>query len=83
MKITLYSRAGCHLCEDAWEIIEEAAERVRKAGRAVDVEQVDIDAIPALRLRYGWDVPVVAVDGQEAFRHFVSAEELWKRLSST
>lgn len=83
MKITLYSRAGCHLCEDAWEIIEEAAERARKTGHAVDAEQVDVDSIPALRLRYGLDVPVVAIDGQESFRHFVSAEDLWKRLSST
>lgn len=83
MKITLYSRAGCHLCEDAREILEEGAERARRAGREVEVEEVDIDASPALRLRYAFDVPVVAIDGQEAFRHFVSADELWKRLNHT
>ena len=57
--VTLYTRAGCHLCENAEQVIAQVA-----AGRA-RVELVDIDADPALTDRYTVRVPVVAVDGVE------------------
>ena len=57
--VTLYTRAGCHLCENAEQVIAQVA-----AGRA-HVELVDIDADPALTERYTVRVPVVAVDGVE------------------
>lgn len=58
-RVTLYTRAGCHLCERA----EVAVRRVAR-GRA-EVELVDIDRDPALRDRYTVRVPVVEVDGRE------------------
>jgi glutaredoxin len=57
--VTLYTRAGCHLCETAQQVIAEVA-----TGRA-HVEIVDIDTDPALTDRYTVRVPVVAVDGVE------------------
>lgn len=57
--VTLYTRAGCHLCEAAEQVIRQVA-----AGRA-RIELVDIDADPALTERYTVRVPVVAVDGVE------------------
>lgn len=57
--VTLYTRVGCHLCENAEHVITQVA-----AGRA-RVEVVDIDADPALTGRYTVRVPVVAVDGVE------------------
>jgi glutaredoxin len=57
--VTLYTRAGCHLCEAAAAVIDRVA-----AGRAV-VRHVDIDADPVLTERYTVRVPVVAVDGVE------------------
>ena len=59
MKVTLYTRRGCHLCEDAEHIIRRVAE-----GRA-EVELIDIDADPSITDRYTVRVPVVAVDGVE------------------
>jgi glutaredoxin len=58
-QVTVYSRAGCHLCERAERDVARLAR-----GRA-DVEVVDIDTDPTLIERYTVRVPVVAVDGVE------------------
>jgi glutaredoxin len=58
-KIVLYSRQGCHLCDDAAALL---------AGAGLRFETVDIDADPDLRSRYNECVPVVTVDGRERFR---------------
>ena len=70
MTITLYTRKGCHLCEQARALIAEVA-----AGRAT-VEIIDIDTDQALRDRYTVRVPVVAVDGVEIAEYEVSRDLL-------
>jgi 4a-hydroxytetrahydrobiopterin dehydratase len=62
--VTIYTRAHCSLCEKA-----KAA--IRSSGVAVDLSEVDIDQDSVLRERYTDDVPVIFVDGKEAFRHSV------------
>ena len=66
----LYTRAGCHLCDEARELL------VRHGLRP---ESVDIDADPELRARYDTCVPVVVIDGVERFRGRVN-EVLLRRL---
>ena len=68
LNVTLYTRAGCTLCDKA-----KAA--ILAAGIAVRIDEVDIDADPELRRRYTNDIPVILVEGREAFRHRVSPEE--------
>jgi glutaredoxin len=77
MTITLYTRQGCHLCEQAQAVIAEVA-----AGRAT-VEIVDIDTDEALRDRYTVRVPVVAVDGVEIAEYEVSRDLLLDVLRSS
>lgn len=60
--VTLYTRRDCHLCD-------EAKEAIRKSGVEVATREVDVDTDPDLLRRYGNDVPVILVDGMEAFRH--------------
>lgn len=62
--VTLYTRANCPLCEKA-----KAA--IRASGVEVELSEVDIDQDPALRALYTDDVPVIHVDGKEAFRHSI------------
>ena len=62
--VTLYTRADCPLCDKA-----KAAIVASKA--AVTLTEVDIDADPILHGLYTNDVPVIHVEGQEAFRHRV------------
>ena len=63
LRVTLYTRADCSCCEKAKGVLEP---RRRKYGFAV--EEVDIDADPALAEAYGTSVPVVAIDGKVRFR---------------
>ncbi len=61
-RVVLYSRNTCHLCEVARDVI--LAERARSV---FDFEEVMIDGDQALERDYGLRVPVVVVDGAEAF----------------
>ncbi len=67
MEVTLYTRQDCPLCD-------EAKKALHTAGLAP--HEVDIDLDPDLRRRFTNDVPVIYVDGVEAFRHHVTAEQL-------
>jgi glutaredoxin len=74
-RVTLYGRAGCHLCDDA-----RAAVATARGRRAFALEEVDISLDPRLERRYGERIPVVAIDGEEALELVVEAEELIRRL---
>jgi glutaredoxin len=69
--VVLYGRPGCHLCDDA----RAALLRVR-AERPFVLEEVDIEADPALLRRFLERIPVVCVDGEEVFEYFVDEEAL-------
>jgi glutaredoxin len=63
----MYTRRGCHLCEQAWEQLEQARGR-----NGFALEQVDVDTDPELAARYGLEVPVVTVNGRVRFRGLVN-----------
>jgi glutaredoxin len=58
-EVVLYTRAGCHLCDDAERTLIEHGLRLAK---------VDIDDDPTLRERFDSCVPVVEIDGKIRFR---------------
>lgn len=69
-EVTIYSRQGCHLCDDAEALL-------RCYGLTPTV--IDVDTDPALRERYNQCVPVVVIDDRERFRGRVD-EVLLRRL---
>jgi hypothetical protein len=74
-RVVLYGKPGCHLCADA------RAEVLRvRAERAFELDEVDVSIDPGLNRRYGERIPVVTVDGEELFEHFVDADVLRRRL---
>jgi glutaredoxin len=73
--VTLFGREGCHLCDEA----RAALERVRRAHPFV-LREVDIDTDDELIKRYLERIPVVALDGEELFDHFVDEQVLERRL---
>jgi glutaredoxin len=75
LRFVLYTRRGCHLCEDAWQCLSEAQQAY---GFALEVKDVDED--PVLAARYGEQVPVVTVNGKERFRGGVNAVLLARLL---
>jgi glutaredoxin len=74
--VVLYTRPGCCLCNDAREVLM----RVR-AARAFQFEERDIDGDEALLRAYLERIPVVTIDGVEAFEFFVDESELGRLLS--
>ena len=73
--VVLYSRPGCCLCDDAREILERVRSR-----RPFDLSEVDIDADEALLRAYLERIPVVTIDGVEAFELFVDEVKLERRI---
>jgi glutaredoxin len=69
-RLTLVSRVGCHLCDDAREILSAVA-----AEQGLAWDEVDVDT-SALADEYGDRVPVVLLDGREHAYWRVDAERL-------
>ncbi|MCS7007362.1 MAG: glutaredoxin family protein [Thermoleophilia bacterium] len=67
----LYTAAGCGLCDDALAVLQAA-----RSELGFSLEVVAIDGDDALERRYRALVPVVEVDGEEAFVHEVDPDEL-------
>jgi len=73
--VTLYGKPGCCLCDEARAVIEAV-----RAEHGFELTEVDVTLDPRLARRYGERIPVVEVDGEEAFEYHVDAPELRQRL---
>ena len=73
--ITLYGKPGCHLCEEARGVVEQA-----RAERPFELVEVDVSLDPRLHARYGERIPVLELDGHELFEYVVDPDLLRKRL---
>lgn len=62
--VIVYSRPGCHLCDEAKEVIIGAG-----CADEFVLEEINIETDDELLARYRYDIPVVLVNGNEAFRH--------------
>lgn len=69
--VVLYSRAGCHLCDEARAVLE-----TERARTPFDLEELDIEADDELVKEYGVRIPVIVIDGVERFEISVDPREL-------
>lgn len=76
-RVVLYTRPGCHLCDVARETVLSLRARL---GFAFD--EVDIEADEELELEYGTRIPVVEIDGEEAFEVTVDPMQLEDHLAA-
>ena len=72
MKIVVYGKPGCHLCDDARAVLERVG---------VAFEEIDITTDDALHAAYLERIPVVTIDGDEHFEFFVEEAALRALLS--
>jgi hypothetical protein len=68
-RVILYERADCHLCDEARVLLDEMIGTNR-------YERVDIDTSDDLVARYGFRVPVLAVDGVDRLEAPITAPDL-------
>jgi glutaredoxin len=74
-EVTLYTRPGCHLCEEAKAAI---APLLREYGASF--REVNIDEDSVLRERYGWDVPVIFLGARKVAKHRLDVEQFRRQL---
>ena len=68
--VIVYSRPGCHLCDEAKHAIESAG-----CQDQFTFAEVNIESDPELLRKYKYDIPVVTIDGAEVFRHRVDSQK--------
>jgi glutaredoxin len=77
-RVTLYSKPGCHLCDDARAVIEEVC-----ADLGESFDEVDITGSAELMTRYGEEIPVTFVDGRQHDYWRVDATRLRTALTGS
>lgn len=75
LDLTLYTRAGCHLCE---EMKAALAPLLREFGACL--AEVDVDQSEDLRALYGNDVPVLFLGQQKVAKHRLDGRQLRRQL---
>jgi glutaredoxin len=75
LRVVMYTRRGCHLCEEAWALLTERRQRY-----GFLLEAVDVDADAELKAQHGDWVPVVTFDGKVRFRGGVNRALLERLL---
>jgi glutaredoxin len=73
--LRVYSRPGCHLCDEMKATIDRVAQSI-----PLTVDVIDISDDAELTARYGVEIPVLLVDGTKAAKYRVSEAELARIL---
>jgi glutaredoxin len=77
--LTIYSKPGCHLCDDMKAIVDRV---VGRWPRPIAVEEIDISRDPALEERYGLEIPVLMLDGTKIAKYRVTEAELARAIEA-
>jgi thiol-disulfide isomerase/thioredoxin len=75
--LTLYSRPGCHLCDEMKDVVRRVAQSV-----PLQLEEIDISTSRELEDRYGLEIPVLLVEGKKAAKYRIGEEELRRVLAA-
>jgi glutaredoxin len=74
-EVTLYTRPGCHLCEEAKTAIAPVLREFAGVLREVNIDK---DAV--LKERYGLDIPVIFIGARKAAKHRVDLQQFRRQL---
>lgn len=74
-RVTIYTRPGCHLCEEAKRNILASA-----CADQFEIEEINIDEDAQLYERYKYDIPVILINQVKAFKHRVDPREFARKF---
>lgn len=77
VQVVMYTRPGCHLCDEMKEAI-----RASGCAELYALEEVDIENDAELLARYQFEIPVLCINGIEAFRHRVRSDEFKAQVTA-
>jgi len=75
VQVILYTRPGCHLCDEAKQAIAAAG-----CAESYTLTEVNIETGPVLLDLYRNDIPVITIDGVQAFKHRVDSDAFRQRV---
>ena len=75
LDVTIYSRPGCHLCEEAKTRIAPLLQKF-----SARLTEINIDEDAQLRARYDYDVPVIFLGTRKAAKHRVDLDQFRRQL---
>jgi glutaredoxin len=81
VRLTIYSKPGCHLCDEMKALVHRIITQ-RSSGHAIALDEIDISTDSALLDRYGLEIPVLLIDGKKVAKYRVSEEELTVMLKA-
>lgn len=76
IQVSLYTRPGCHLCDEMKAVVGRVARDV-----PIEVAEVDISLDRELEALYGLEIPVLMIDGRKAAKYRVTEGELRRILA--
>ena len=79
MRLTIYSKPGCHLCDEMKSLVHRVISR-HSVNHVISVDEIDISTNLALLDRYGLEIPVLLIDGRKVAKYRISEEELTRML---
>lgn len=77
MKIEIYSKKECHLCDEAKEKLREFASRF-----PLEIFEIDIEKDPEIFAKYQYEIPVVFLEGRKLFKFRIDDRKLEKAIRS-
>ena len=79
LALIIYSRPGCHLCEEMKTLVTRVIERTNTAVR---LEEINVETDPDLERRFGLEVPVLLLNGTKVAKFRVSENDLKRILTA-
>jgi glutaredoxin len=76
LQVTLYTRPGCCLCDDAKAVIQPLL-----AECGAELREINIDGDATLIARFGHDIPVIYINDHKAAKHRVDPEQFRRQLA--
>lgn len=74
-RLTLYSRPGCHLCDEMKAVIERIGREL-----PLELDEIDISTDRDLERQYGHEIPVLVIDGRRVAKYRISEQDLRRSL---
>jgi glutaredoxin len=78
VRLTIYSKPGCHLCEEMKGLVHRVLRQPAQDGIAID--EIDISTDQTLLDQYGLEIPVLLIDGKKVAKYRVSEVELMRMI---
>jgi glutaredoxin len=79
LALIIYSRPGCHLCEEMKALVARVLDRTNLAA---GLEEINVETDGDLERRFGLEVPVLMLNGKKVAKYRVSEDVLTRLLTT-